>query len=259
MGQMPTKPMPGAKFQVIGAGMSRTGTKTLNEALTILLGGPVHDSGVHSTGGTFKQIRQWGQVMELVAKKEKTYADKKHIQYLLADLLEGYVATMDCPAAALTPELMETFPDAYVIATTRSPKSWWRSMQDMMTMTSNYHLPFVLLWVPKVNQYGIWREKFKKLAIFRYGLDMFNEGSLELHEDHLREVVPKDRLHWYEVKDGWEPLCKILNLPIPDVPFPHNNSRDDARKTYNQLLFAGFLGWCAFFAVSYTFYWYFWG
>lgn len=250
--------MPGVQFQVIGAGMSRTGTKTLNQALTILLNGPVHDSGVHSTGGTFQQIRQWGELMVLTAKKDKTFADRKHIQYLVAALLDGYVATMDLPAAALTPELMDTYPDAIVIATTRSPESWWRSMQDMMTMTSNYHLPFVLMWVPKVNQYGFWREKFKQLALYRYNLDMFNPGSLELHENHLREVVPKDKLHWYEVKDGWEPLCKILNLPVPDVPFPHNNSRDDARQTYNQLLFVGFLGWCAFFGVSYVLYQYFW-
>jgi hypothetical protein len=23
--------------------------------------------------------------------------------------------------------------------------------------------------------------------------------------------------------DGWEPLCRALDLPVPEVPFPHKN------------------------------------
>ena len=37
------------------------------------------------------------------------------------------------------------------------------------------------------------------------------------------EFVPKERLLVYQVKDGWEPLCNFLNVPIPDVPFPYKN------------------------------------
>jgi hypothetical protein len=32
-------------------------------------------------------------------------------------------------------------------------------------------------------------------------------------------------LHFFNVKDGWEPLCKILNVPIPDEPFPRINEK----------------------------------
>ena len=35
--------------------------------------------------------------------------------------------------------------------------------------------------------------------------------------------MPPERLFYFDVKDGWEPLCKILNVPVPDVPFPHTN------------------------------------
>ena len=37
------------------------------------------------------------------------------------------------------------------------------------------------------------------------------------------DYVPKDRLLIYEVKEGWEPICKFLNKPIPDMPFPYKN------------------------------------
>ena len=29
----------------------------------------------------------------------------------------------------------------------------------------------------------------------------------------------------FSVKEGWEPLCKFLDLPVPTVPFPNINDR----------------------------------
>ena len=40
----------------------------------------------------------------------------------------------------------------------------------------------------------------------------------------IRGLVPKERLlEWY-AEDGWEPLCKFLGKPVPDVEFPHANT-----------------------------------
>lgn len=219
----------------------------------------MHDSGVQSTGGTRKQIAQWIEVMDLAPKASKSLADTKRLDATLASLLDGYVATMDCPAALLTPELMRLFPDAVVIATTRDPESWWRSMRYVQTMTSNWWLPILLMWVPRIGTYGIWLRKFKWMALWRYGVDMFDENTLQAHEDHLRDVVPPEQLFWYEVKQGWEPLCKILDVPVPDRPFPHNNSKADARKTYNDLVIAGCLAWSVVLGVLGGMYWLVWG
>jgi hypothetical protein len=30
---------------------------------------------------------------------------------------------------------------------------------------------------------------------------------------------------------GWEPLCKFLGKPVPDVPFPHMNDAASIEKT----------------------------
>ncbi|KAK8065505.1 hypothetical protein PG997_012252 [Apiospora hydei] len=228
MGQSPSQPGPaGTKFRVIGAGMSRTGTKTLNEALSILLDGPVHDSGIQSLGGPMHHQRTW-----------------KKLDYLLSSVLEGYVATMDCPAATLTPELMRVYPDALVVCTTRSQESWWRSMQYLNAMMGTWYLPLVVLWLRKSQIYGLWRVRFQQVMIWRYGDDKIMEGTKQKHEDHLRQV-----LFWYNVSEGWEPLCKILGVPVPDQPFPHNNNKSDARKVYREHIVAGLLSWVFMLAV----------
>ncbi len=36
--------------------------------------------------------------------------------------------------------------------------------------------------------------------------------------------VPKERLLIFEAKQGWEPLCKFLDVPVPkDEPYPRIN------------------------------------
>ena len=37
------------------------------------------------------------------------------------------------------------------------------------------------------------------------------------------QAAPKDKLLIYNVKEGWEPLCKFLEMNVPDKPFPHKN------------------------------------
>ena len=53
-------------------------------------------------------------------------------------------------------------------------------------------------------------------------IEAFNGQS-----DAVREGVPEDRLLVYDVREGWEPLCRFLGLPVPAEEFPHSNSRAD--------------------------------
>ena len=39
--------------------------------------------------------------------------------------------------------------------------------------------------------------------------------------------MPKERLLIHEAKDGYEPLCKFLNLPVPDEAYPRLNETKD--------------------------------
>ena len=41
--------------------------------------------------------------------------------------------------------------------------------------------------------------------------------------EKVKKAVPEERLIVFNVKEGWEPLCSFLNLPVPDMPFPRGN------------------------------------
>ena len=66
-------------------------------------------------------------------------------------------------------------------------------------------------------------------------VDFFNTW-----EQHVRETVPEERLLVFEVKQGWEPLCNFLNLPIPEETFPNVNDSASMIKKFKRLKFVSF-------------------
>jgi hypothetical protein len=46
------------------------------------------------------------------------------------------------------------------------------------------------------------------------------------HYNSIRQLTPPDRLLNFDLKDGWEPLCRFLGKPIPDFLFPRVNDRE---------------------------------
>nr|XP_039248723.1 uncharacterized protein LOC120326485 [Styela clava] len=54
-----------------------------------------------------------------------------------------------------------------------------------------------------------------------------NKSNLKLkyraHNNYVLQAAPKDKLLVFKCSDGWLPLCNFLNLPVPNVPFPHGN------------------------------------
>ena len=52
-----------------------------------------------------------------------------------------------------------------------------------------------------------------------YGRDVWDR-----HIAYLERTVPKEKLVYLDVKDGWEPLCNALDVPVPKgVEFPRIN------------------------------------
>ena len=51
------------------------------------------------------------------------------------------------------------------------------------------------------------------------------------------------------VKDGWAPLCKILNVPIPNVPFPHGNDKMAVQETLFGYIKQALWRWLMMFAA----------
>jgi len=67
-----------------------------------------------------------------------------------------------------------------------------------------------------------------------YGGDMHDRGFMtdffRRHTEAVLAGVPKERLLVFEVKDGWAPLCDFLGVPVPDTPYPRENSTEDFQR-----------------------------
>jgi Sulfotransferase domain len=50
--------------------------------------------------------------------------------------------------------------------------------------------------------------------------------------------VPADRLLVYSVTEGWEPLCKFLDVPVPPTPFPRKNERAQMQRLLRRMYIA---------------------
>ena len=61
------------------------------------------------------------------------------------------------------------------------------------------------------------------------------EPAIDFYNDWVSEVkrtVPPERLLIFNVKEGWNPLCKFLDLPVPNQPFPNTNDSKMIKKGF---------------------------
>ena len=79
-------------------------------------------------------------------------------------------------------------------------------------------------------------------SIIRLPLTM-RTGFVVRHNKYVKTVVPPDRHYFFDVKDGWGPLCKILDVPVPDEPFPNVNDRDAIKASWARLERRSILVW----------------
>jgi len=240
MGQQPSIPTDlSREVQVIGAGFSRTGTVSFALALEKLLKGPVCHSGTAILRREEAYVQKWITIQD-------THASEDLIEENLRNLTAGYVATTDCPAIQFTGELLKLYPNAIVICTTRDKEGWWTSAQALMRNTGLWWLDIVFWPMPTLRYFGRWRDTIgmrleKVYQTSRKNLD--GPQLLEIHEDYVRRVVPAEKLFFFNVKDGWEPLCKILNCPVPDEPFPRANDGQAMQEFFENMVKAAVVRW----------------
>ena len=43
------------------------------------------------------------------------------------------------------------------------------------------------------------------------------------HNQEVRDTVDPKRLLVFDVREGWEPLCRFLEVAVPSEPFPRLN------------------------------------
>jgi hypothetical protein len=248
MGQHPSVPKPGTKFQVIGAGLSRTGTASFSEALRILLNGPVYHGGTQATLGPETEIRSWIKLLSHFP--PKTPSDKKLIHDTLKQRFDGYAAATDAPTSGLVEELLEVYPDALVICTTRDPDAWVKSMEGVSNAATMSFLRFVLFPIPGMRYFVDYINVLRNQWLHLYGeTEPVTTKTHYNHIEYLKRVVPPERLIFFNVKEGWGPLCEALGKDVPDMPFPRINDGEAIDRLAKKMVTKGLLRWLVIFAT----------
>jgi hypothetical protein len=139
-------------------------------------------------------------------------------------LLAGYAAAVDWPACALWRELTAEYREARVILTLRDSASWYASFRETILPRLENLPPVASLAMQAL--YDVGREVILRRTFAGRADD---EGSaIATYEAHNAEVVAAlegPRLLVYDVVQEWEPLCRFLDVPVPDAPFPRVNAR----------------------------------
>ena len=213
-------------LKVIGAGLGRTGTTSLKEALAMLLGG----NCFHFLEFKFhpELMKEWLDFTQ----REDVLNDVSESEWLLQweKLLPNYSSCVDEPASWYWKELWELFPDALVILSTRDSRSWWESVESVTMQIQNEKGQPELLSETR-------KEYLKFLFDLYPGLneELSRGRSVNQFEEHNQRVLAfaeenrefKKRLLVWTPNEGWEPICHALNLPVPNTPFPHRNRRTE--------------------------------
>ena len=197
--------------RVIGAGWGRTGTASLKRALEQLGFGPCHHMEEVINGP--EDVPTW------VAAARGAKVD-------WATFMRGWGATCDFPSALYYGELAAAFPEAKVVLTVRDAEGWYESMRTTIVPSmKRFPNRFIVKHLPRV---GAPAQVMNPSPLKARVMDRFEDkaaivAEFEAHNEEVKRVIPPERLLVFDVKQGWEPLCKFLGVPVPEGPFPRVN------------------------------------
>jgi hypothetical protein len=189
-------------LRVIGAGLPRTGTRSLKAALERLLGGRCYH--MQDVFENLDHVPTWRRAL---AGEPPEWSD----------FLREYVAAVDWPVSAFWSELAVAQPNAFIVLSLRDePGSWWRSADRTILPGARREQPADL---------RDWQAMFQDLLRERLTPDWENlraaNEAYDRHIEQVRATAPASRLVEWRASDGWAPLCQALQVPVPEEPFPH--------------------------------------
>ncbi len=194
-------------LKLIGAGFGRNGTKTLKDALEQVGFGPCY------------------HMFEVATRPDHVQAWSRAASGELPDwdeIFDGFVATVDWPACNFWRELVAHYPDAKVILSVRDPDAWATSMDKTIFDTWRHPVG------PDHPSYELRKMTCDLIMEGNFGGEIDDKAHVlevyRAHNDAVKREVPPEKLLIYNVSEGWEPLCTFLDVPVPDVEFPHTNT-----------------------------------
>ena len=226
-------------MKVLILGAPRTGTTSVGKALTIL-GYKVHKGVGHS----FTEKNHLPEFTSAI--RAKYYGEGR--QYTKQDydrFIGCYDGAHGLGLAALSDELVQAYPEAKVILMPRDPATWIESWNASSIHFGHRWQKWRWLWLLTG---GIERDfqLFRETAVpcWSYGHPFDSKEQQQFYVDynqHVRDIVPKERLLEFLPQQGWRPLCDFLGVPVPeDTDFPHATARSSLQNDMAVLRKRGF-------------------
>jgi len=196
-------------LNVIGAGVGRTGTHSLKLAINQLGLGPCHhmEEVLHNMPA---QVPLWSAAASGQPDWSRIYS--------------GYHSAVDWPTACYFRELAKEFPTARFVLTERDPEKWVASFNATI-----YRLIGSVDQVPHELQDWL-RMAAEVIARTGFPLGLDRDELIQAvhsHNEAVKEAIPANRLLVFEVREGWQPLCDFLGVPVPTTEFPRTNHREE--------------------------------
>jgi hypothetical protein len=196
-------------LRVIGVGVGRTGTYSLKLAINQIGMGVCHhmEEVLHDMP---RQVPLWAAAAAGKPDWRQIY--------------DGYESAVDWPTACFFRELIREFPTSKFVLTQRNPAKWADSFGATI-----YKLLADKDQAPK--EMHAWLEMVSNVIAktgFPPGLDRDALARAFIaHNDAVKEAIPPSQLLVFEVKQGWGPLCRFLDMPVPSGEFPRTNHREE--------------------------------
>ena len=204
-------------MKVICAGWGRTGTRSLKFALEILNGKPSYH--MQNILLTKRDAKLWHGLIF-----------NKDIQHSFNwdDIFKDFGACLDFPSCNYYKELMVAYPDAKIILTVRDDVSWVKSWN---VLNNQILKSFAFRFLAKIpgTSFKLQKDIHNEMILGSKGAfkgstsDEDRKKRFNKWNQSVIDYVPEDRLLVYQVKEGWDPICKFLGKPVPNIPFPYKN------------------------------------
>lgn len=159
-------------------------------------------------------------------------------------LFEGFQSAVDYPCARYHRQLMDKYPEAKVVHTIRDPESWYKSALETIFWASKpspgriFNMMIRMPFSKNIRQRLPVLQYNGKLLDWEFGDINNKEAVIKRFNDYNEKTIagiPKERLLVFNVRDGWEPLCNFLQVPVPSQPLPRSNSKEEFIKNVHNL------------------------
>jgi hypothetical protein len=209
-------------MRILVLGMCRTGTTSMAIALRKLGYTPYQMRNVLLDA---QDLKLWQEAIDttLLPASERPRNRAAYGKPEFDKLLAAYDVVMDIPACVFAKELVDAYPDAKVILTTRDYAAWEASMQESIWCLCTWRLFVFARYFGLTQMAPLMRlvhSVFRVHGGNAYGGQRAKE-AFDRHYEMVRTLVPRERLLEIDPDEmSWGPLCAFLEKEVPKEGVP---------------------------------------